>query len=165
MTAATKGPGALGCVVARHGQGRSAKGSPHLFKATASETSGRFDFMTGAFAPLTGPPLHLHREQHDTFYILDGLLTLQVGDEVFDVGPGDFISIPPGVAHTFDNLHNGNAHVTAINLMTPGGLFEMFDAMAGAGPGREQRDAAWRVAEAYGTAIVGPPLRVRLGLE
>jgi quercetin dioxygenase-like cupin family protein len=39
---------------------------------------------------------------------------------ILDLGPGDFISIPPGVAHTFDNVHNGDGLVRAVNVMTPG---------------------------------------------
>jgi mannose-6-phosphate isomerase-like protein (cupin superfamily) len=81
------------------GQGGSPKNSPHLFKASASKTAGRFDFIVGPFAPRTGPPLHLHVHQDDTFYVLDGIITVQVGDDIFDIGPGDFLSTPPRV-HT-----------------------------------------------------------------
>ncbi len=145
-------------------QGKSPTGSPHLFKATASDTAGRFEFIVGSFAPMTGPPLHLHRDQDDTFYILDGMLTVQVGEEVFDIGPGDFLSIPPGVAHTFDNLHNGDKPVRSINLMTPDGLFDMFEEMAQVAEGPDQGAETEKVAEQHGTVIVGPPLRVTLGL-
>lgn len=142
-------------------QGKSPKGSPHLFKAAASETSGRFDFMVGSIAPMTGPPLHLHREQDDTFYILEGVLTVQVGDDTFDIGPGDFLTIPPKVPHTFENLHNEGHSVRAINLMTPGGHFDMFNEMAAA----PDQTALNEVAARYGTEILGPPMRVSMGIE
>ncbi len=151
-------------LLAKAGEGQLAFGSPHLFKATASDTAGRFDFMVVALAPMTGPPLHFHDEQDDTFYVLDGLLTVQAGEEVLDVGPGDFVSIPPGVAHTFDNLHNGDDLVRAINVMTPGGLFPMIEDMARVPPGPEQPDGIKAATRRHGTTIVGPPLRVRLGL-
>lgn len=146
-------------------EGDSPYGSPHLFKAAASNTGGRFDFMTGSFAPMTGPPLHLHPSQDDTFYILEGVLTVQVGEEIFDIGPGDFLSVPPGTPHTFDNLHNGDKLVRAINVMTPGGAFEMFDEMARVEQGPDQAATLRQVAERHGTVILGPPLRVTLGLE
>ena len=120
--------------------------------------------MVVALAPMTGPPLHFHDEQDDTFYVLDGLLTVQAGEEVLDVGPGDFLSIPPGVAHTFDNLHNGDDLVRAINVMTPGGLFPMIEDMARVPPGPEQPDGIKAATRRHGTVIVGPPLRVTLGL-
>jgi mannose-6-phosphate isomerase-like protein (cupin superfamily) len=146
-------------------EGDTAKDSPHRFKATAKSTAGRFDFFVGTFAPRTGPPLHYHVHQDDTWYVLDGVLTMQVGDDVFDIGPGDFVSIPPRVAHTFDNLHNGDAAVRAVNVMTPGGLFEMFDEMADVPAGPNQSAALSEVAAGHGTLIVGPTLRVTLGLE
>ncbi len=152
-------------LLAKPDQGHASTGSPHLFKASASNTGGRFDFIVGAFSPMTGPPLHLHREQDDTFYVLEGVLTVQVGREVFDIGPGDFLSVPPGVVRTFDNLHNGDEPVRAVNLMTPGGHFDMFDEMARVPPGPRQAEGMHEVAERYGTVIVGPPLRVDLGLR
>jgi quercetin dioxygenase-like cupin family protein len=154
-----------GYLLAKADEGQLAFGSPHLFKATASDTRGRFDFMAAAFAPMTGPPLHIHEEQDDTFYVLEGLLTVQAGEEIFDLGPGDFLSIPPGVAHTFDNLHNGDDLVRVINLITPGGLFPMIEDMARVSPGPEQPDGIKAATRRHGTVIVGPPLWVTLGLD
>lgn len=147
------------------GEGRVPQGSAHPFVADASTTGGRFDLMIGTFAPMTGPPLHLHHEQDDTFYVLEGTLTVQVGEEVFDIGPGDFLSVPPETPHTFDNLHNGDRPVRAINLMTPGGFFDMLDAWGRIGDGPDHDAAMREAAERHGTVLMGPPLRVRLGLE
>jgi mannose-6-phosphate isomerase-like protein (cupin superfamily) len=146
-------------------EGQAPKGTPHLFKAAASNTAGRFDFVTASFAPRTGPPLHLHLEQDDTFYVLDGVLTVQAGDDIFDIGPGDFLTIPPQVPHTFDNLHNEDRPVLAINIMTPGGHFEMFEEIAAVEAGPDQADAVKAAAARHGTVVLGPPLRVALGLE
>jgi mannose-6-phosphate isomerase-like protein (cupin superfamily) len=157
-------PGVHSCLLAKTDEGRSPKGSPHLFKADASNTAGRFDFMAASFAPLTGPPLHLHREQDDTFYVLEGILTVQVVDDLFELGPGDFLSIPPGLPHAFENLHNEGKPVRAINLMTPGGFFDMFNEMGDVPAGPEHSKTLSEVAERHGTLIVGPPLRVILGL-
>lgn len=154
----------LSHLLVRAGDGRSATNSPHLFKAAASETGGRFDFIVGTFAPGTGPPLHFHVVQDDSFYVLDGVLTVQVGDDIFDIGPGDFVSVPPKVPHTFDNLHNADEPVRAINLMTPGGHFDMFDDLARVQAGADQAGALGEVAARHGTILVGPPLRVVLGL-
>lgn len=151
-------------LVVRSDEGDSPRNTPHLFKARASNTAGRFDFMTGAIAPRTGPPLHFHVHQDDTFYVLDAILTVQVEDDIFDVGPRDFLSVPPRVAHTFDNLRNGDKPVRGINLMTPGGHFDMFNEMGGVGPGPDQADTLREVSARHGTIVVGPPLRVTLDL-
>jgi quercetin dioxygenase-like cupin family protein len=162
-TTAHADPG--GYLLAKADEGQLAFGSPHLFKAAAHDTAGRFDFLTMALAPMTGPPLHYHEEQDDTFYVLEGLLTVQAGEEILDLEPGDFLSIPPGVAHTFDNLHNGDEFVRTINVMTPGGLFPTIEDMARVPPGPEQADGINAATRRHGTVIVGPPLRVTLGLD
>jgi len=167
MTAAVQPAGPASAVpflLAKPDEGASPAATPHLFKAQAAETGGRFDFMTATYAPMTGPPLHLHREQDDSFYVLDGILTVQVGDDVFDIGTGDFLSIPPGTPHSFDNLHNGGRPVHALNVMTPGGFFPMFDEMGRQEEGPDLAERMSQVTQKYGTVILGPPLRVQLGL-
>jgi quercetin dioxygenase-like cupin family protein len=164
-TAENPAPGGDDHILVRANTGQLAVGSPHLFKAAAHDTDGRFDFLTMAMAPRTGPPLHYHEQQDDTFYVLEGVLTVQAGEEIIDLEPGDFLSIPPGVAHTFDNVRNGDKVVLTINVMTPGGLFTTIEDMAGVPDGPDHLDGLKAATEKHGTVIVGPPLRVMLGLE
>jgi quercetin dioxygenase-like cupin family protein len=126
-----------------------------------SLTGGRFDFMIGEVGYLKGPPLHVHRDQDDTLYVLDGVLTVQVRDELFELGPGDFATVPPGIPHTFDNVHKDQKPVKVCNVMTPGGLDAQFRDMA-ALAGDAAKVAELR--EKYGTSLVGPTLGVKLGL-
>jgi mannose-6-phosphate isomerase-like protein (cupin superfamily) len=134
-----------------------------LFKAIGEDTGGRFDFMVGEVEYLSGPPLHVHDEQDDSFYVLEGVLAVQVGDEVFDVGPGDFATAPPGVPHTFDNVRRDQGPVKTINLMTPGGLHSFFAERAGAGSDAPA-DEVRALAEKYGMRVVGPTLGEKLGI-
>ncbi|HML00149.1 MAG TPA: cupin domain-containing protein [Acidimicrobiales bacterium] len=159
-TPANKG----GYILVKADEGQLAFGSPHLFKAAAHDTGGRFDFIVETFAPRTGPPLHYHENQDDTFYVLEGVLTLQVGEEILDLAPGEFISIPPRMPHTFDNVHNGDEPVRAVNVMTPGGLFDIIEDMARVPSGPDQPAGIAEATKRHGTIIVGPPLRVTLGL-
>ena len=149
--------------IVRSAEGDEVAGVPWLFKAIGENTGGHFDFMVGEVAYLSGPPLHVHAEQDDTFFVLEGVLAIQVGDEVFDVGPGDFASVPPGVPHTFDNVRADQGPVKTINLMTPGGLHAFFAARVDAGPDAEPEQVK-QLAEKYGMETVGPPLREKLGL-
>ena len=151
-------------IVVRSNEGRPYKQGPALFKAAGDETGGRFDFFEMEIDYLTGPGLHYHFIQDDTFYVLDGVLAVQFGDEVVELGPGDFCTVPPGVPHTFDNIRKDQPPVKVINLMTPAGYEGVFvaneDPDAAADPAvRDQINADHNV------AYVGPPLRVRLGLE
>jgi len=53
------------------------------------------------------------------FYVLEGTLTVRLGDESRELGPGSFVCVPPGVVHTFSNP--GSAPVRLLNFNTPGG--------------------------------------------
>jgi quercetin dioxygenase-like cupin family protein len=146
---------------------RSSKGEVYedrwLFKH-GSLTGGRFDFMVGEVRYLTGPPLHVHREQDDTLFVLEGVLTVQVGEELFELGPGDFATVPPGIAHTFDNTRKGQPPVKVVNLMTPGGLDAQFrDTSFLNGAGGDPAKLA-ELREKHGVSTVGPTLGVKLGI-
>ena len=146
---------------------RSAEGEVYedlwLFKQ-GSLTGGRFDFMVGNIGYLTGPPLHLHREQDDTFFVLEGVLAFQAGDELFDLGPGDFVTVPPGVPHTFDNIRKDQPPVKVCNFMIPGGLDEHFQDMASMGEAAQDSAEMAALREKHGGTLVGPTLGVKLGL-
>src|SRR4051812_36416027 len=73
-------------------------GSAQIFiKATGEHTGGSFFLAESTLAPgFAGPPPHRHRELHDMFYVLDGTLTLRLGDRTIEAGPGSFACVPPG---------------------------------------------------------------------
>src|SRR3954471_12546749 len=66
-----------------------------FIKATGEQTGGSFFLSESTLAPgFAGPPPHRHRELHDMFYVLEGTLTLRLGDRKGAVGPGSFVSRP-----------------------------------------------------------------------
>ena len=151
-------------LLVRAGEGTSYRQGPAMFKAAGHETAGRFDFFEMDVHYLTGPGLHWHATQDDTFYVLSGILTVQCGDDVIELGPGDFMSIPPRTPHTFDNTKPDQPPVRVINLMTPGGydgLFAENELLDDETP-LADRDA---VNEKYEVTYVGPPLAEKLGLR
>jgi quercetin dioxygenase-like cupin family protein len=95
-------------------------GAAQIFiKATGEQTGGTFFLSESTLAPgFAGPPPHRHRELHDMFYVLEGTLTLRLGDETIAAGPGSFACVPPGVVHTFRNDSDGPVRV--LNFNTPG---------------------------------------------
>jgi quercetin dioxygenase-like cupin family protein len=66
--------------------------------------------------------LHLHRHHSDSFYVLEGELELQVGDEVVVAPAGSYVLAPPHVVHRFRNTSPSPAR--ALNIHTPGGFAE-----------------------------------------
>ena len=112
-----------GPVVHEAGGGEALSAGPaklHI-KATAEDTGGTF-FLSETTLPagMPGPPLHRHRELHDMFYVLEGALTVLAGGGERVLGPGSFVCVPPGEAHTFRN--DSDAPARFLNFNTPGGF-------------------------------------------
>ena len=107
--------------VHRPGEGERIGGPTTVtIKATGEETNGSFYLGEAVIQPgFPGPPPHLHRRLHDMFYVLDGTLTMRIGDETLELNPGSFVCVPPGVVHTFGNP--GDAPVRFLNFNTPAG--------------------------------------------
>jgi quercetin dioxygenase-like cupin family protein len=103
-----------------------------VIKATGEDSGGSF-FMAESViqAGFPGPPLHRHSALHDMFYVLEGTLTLTVGDQQLDAGPGTFVCVPPGTAHTFAN--RSDAPTRLLNFNTPSGWEHYMRDLAEAG--------------------------------
>ena len=48
--------------------------------------------------------LHKHEKKDEVFYLLSGLVTMEIGDDTFTLRPGDFVHIPAGAYHRFTGL-------------------------------------------------------------
>jgi mannose-6-phosphate isomerase-like protein (cupin superfamily) len=73
----------------------------YTFKTGGEQTDGRFAQLLIEESRGAATPLHVHRDTDETFFVLDGTLTIVVGDERFDAGPGSYVFAPMGVAHAF----------------------------------------------------------------
>ncbi len=108
--------------VHRPGEGeRHIAGSSEIvIKATGDETAGTFFLSESTFAPgFPGPPPHRHERLVDMFYVLDGVLTVRLGEATHQLGPGSFVCVPAGVVHTFSNP--SDSPVRFLNFNTPAG--------------------------------------------
>jgi mannose-6-phosphate isomerase-like protein (cupin superfamily) len=141
MAAVVHGPGEG----ERHGVGSSEV----LIKATGDDTDGSFFLSESTIEPgFPGPPLHHHERLHDMFYVLDGVLTMRLGEDTLQVGPGTFVCVPPGVSHTFANP--SDRPVRMLNFNTPAGWEGyMRDLAAAAKDGPLTPEAIGRIASNY----------------
>jgi quercetin dioxygenase-like cupin family protein len=81
--------------------------------------------MEALVPPGGGPPPHIHRNENETFYILDGHCTVRLGEERVVAGPGDFVNVPRGVVHGFRN--ESAEPVRMILTFTPAGIEKFFE--------------------------------------
>ena len=95
------------------------------FLATGEQTGGGFFMAEVSVPPGGGNPPHIHRREEETFYMQQGTLTVQVGGETVTASPGDFVCLPRGVAHCFQN--NGNVDAKFLLVAAPAGLEKFFE--------------------------------------
>jgi mannose-6-phosphate isomerase-like protein (cupin superfamily) len=106
--------------------------------------------------PGYGVPLHVHAEDHEMFWILEGELTLLGPDGARTAGPGSFVDLPAGVAHGFRN--DGAVPARFLAIATPGvqlaAMFRHFDRANRAPGGLSPADVPAICAQ-YGVGFVG----------
>ena len=98
-------------------------GTLMTMRATAEQTGGALSLMEEVMPRGAEPPLHVHHDDDEAFYVLEGALTVRVGDEKFAAGPGGFVYCPRDVPHL---LTVETDAVRILTLTTPGGLDRMF---------------------------------------
>ena len=89
-----------------------------LILATGETTGGQYSLMEQICPENSGPPPHTHT-QREIFYILEGEITFLVGDQTIIAGPGSYVSVPPGTAHSF-RVDTETARI--LNSYTPAGF-------------------------------------------
>ncbi len=100
-------------------------GDRYTFLVTGEETGGAYFSMLAVVPPMGGPPPHTHRDEDETFYVLEGHPTFRLGDERVQAGPGDFVNIPRGMLHCFRNFTD--EPVRMILTFTPAGIERFFE--------------------------------------
>ena len=99
-------------------------GSQITFKAVGADTSGTYAALEYLAAPGAGAALHSHSREEESFYIIEGSLTFQLGADILRAGPGDFVRIPVGLRHAFAN--EGATPARALIVLVPAGLEQFF---------------------------------------
>jgi quercetin dioxygenase-like cupin family protein len=89
------------------------------FLATAEETGGQFALIEATTRKGNVPPPHIHHREEETFYVLEGEMTVSVGDRTIKAGPGTMVYLPRDVAHSF-TIESEQLRMLA--LLTPAGL-------------------------------------------
>lgn len=84
--------------------------------------SGRWCWCSGARGWLHGGR---HRDEDETFYVLDGTPTFRLGDDIVVAGPGYFVNVPKGVIHNFRNP--SEEPLRMILTFTPAGIEKFFE--------------------------------------
>lgn len=139
----------------RFGERRSLGISTIDFKVTAQDSGGVL-IIENTFHAKGGPARHLHVDQDEWFYAVEGEFLFEVGSERFTLKPGDSLLAPRMVPHVW--AHAGDARGRIVIAFLPAGKMEaFFRAVTKANAMPPQDPALWH---AHGMELLGPPLPV-----
>lgn len=120
----------------------------------SEETGGEVSLVWNTVpANWDGPPLHRH-DFDETFFVLDGELTFQLGDAIRTAGPGELVFALRGRDHTLANL--SDAAASYLLLCTPGGFERYFARVEAERAGDEPPE--WAMLPVPDVMTVGPTI-------
>jgi quercetin dioxygenase-like cupin family protein len=99
-------------------------GDIYRFLVTGEETAGKYASFEAVVLPGGGPPPHIHRREDETFYVLEGEITFQIGEQRQVATAGTFVHMPIGQLHAFKNETDVPAKM--LISFAPAGLEQMF---------------------------------------
>ncbi len=88
-------------------------------KASAADTGGQSTIVEVTCAPGFEAPLHVHYREDEAFWILEGEVTLYVGEEAIEVRAGDYAFGPRNIPHRYTV---GSTGCRMLFILTPGGF-------------------------------------------
>ena len=127
-------------------------------KLTTTDTAGGLYIIEHADRGKGGPPRHVHHAQDEWFYVLQGAYRMVVGEERFDLGPGDSLLAPRGVPHVWAHIGEGLGRLL-VGFQPAGQMEAFFTALARAGDAPSP-ETLRRLLNAHGMTALGPPLPV-----
>jgi mannose-6-phosphate isomerase-like protein (cupin superfamily) len=127
-------------------------------KVSTLDTDGALSVLEITSFDKGGPARHLHHEQDEWFYVVEGEYVSEVGEERYELGPGDSVLAPRKVAHVWAHVGEGTGRLIA--ALQPAGEIEAFFedlAKLGTSPEREELQRAFT---SHGMELAGPPLSI-----
>lgn len=98
---------------------------PNLFTflTTAEETGGTFSLTKITLRKGFEPPRHVHSKEEESYFILEGEIIYEAGDQLIRANAGDYVHLPRLIPHRFKLV---SETVTLLLMITPGGFENMF---------------------------------------
>lgn len=123
------------------------------FKVAGQGSDGLF-VLENTFHAKGGPARHLHYNQDEWFYVVAGEFLMEVGNERFELHPGDALLAPRNVPHVWAYLGDATGRIL-VTFMPAGKMEAFFREVTKANAMPPQDPELWR---AHGMELLGPPL-------
>jgi mannose-6-phosphate isomerase-like protein (cupin superfamily) len=110
-------------VLAEEGRKLNVVGDTITIKLRGADTGGAYAVIEALTPPQGGPPLHVHRREDETFFVLEGEFEFSIGTRAVCAIPGTTLFGPRGIPHTFKNIKNARMLV----VISPPGFEKFFE--------------------------------------
>lgn len=125
-------------------------------RATAADTAGGLGMIEQIVPPGFGSPYHVHRNEDESFYILEGQIHFYSGESSYVLGPGGFAFLPRNIPHGFRT--EGDVPSRSLLLATPGNFINFVADLSTVEPlaGPPDMTLLMETAARYNVDILGP---------
>ncbi len=103
-------------------------GMPTIAKVTGEQTGGAWCLAEQIVPPGLGVPPHVHSEEDEIFFVLEGEVEFLAGDQKVIARAGDIVNAPRDIPHAYKAVGNTEARIRYMAM--PAGIEAMFSEMA-----------------------------------
>lgn len=150
--------------IVKKGKNRSGRPTPFMLvnpndaKISAKDTNGQISMFEYTGTQKIGPPLHLHYDQDEVFYVVEGEYIFQLGETKSVLKAGDTIFLPRNIQHTWIQTSDLGKLIYFLN---PAGKMEEFFEEFSKVTGPPDMAAMGKMFQEHGMKLVGPPLTLK----
>src|SRR5882724_13609892 len=120
-----------------------------LIRVPAADTSGVYSFVEIVSEPDDGTPLHVHQDEDEYLFVLEGTARCALGEKIFDAEAGTMVTLPKNIPHAWGNRSTSKLRMAFICY--PGGAEEAMRMIAKGGV----TDLP-ALAKTFGVTVLGP---------
>ena len=126
-------------------------------KVAGAENRRALAMFVDEAPPNTGVPMHIHRDQEETVFVLKGRYKISVGGQIREVRTGDGAYLPANVPHAYKNI--GDDVGQLLFTIWPSGLEDLFEEISKSDLQiADGLSAVNRISTKHQTEFIGPPL-------
>jgi quercetin dioxygenase-like cupin family protein len=126
-------------------------GLPHTVLVSADDTGGGYELVEITGEPGLGVPPHVHQNEDETFYVVEGEVAFMLDGEERVCGPGTAVHLPRAAPHGFRIAGDGPARM--LLTIAPGGLEPMFAGLAALPAGPPDPEAVGAICGRHGISF------------
>jgi mannose-6-phosphate isomerase-like protein (cupin superfamily) len=131
--------------------------SPNNIKVSSKDTDGKLTVFEYIGNVKGGPPLHIHQNQDEIFFIVEGEYIFKVSDTIYQLKKGDTIFLPRKESHAFaQTSEKGKMYF----MFQPSGKMEDFFRKLATFKGQPTPEEGAKLFSEHEMEVVGPPLEI-----